>query len=228
MIFDNEQNTMAADKILNFLTVLNDHNDRDWFNTHKAEYEVARKQMEELTIAVIEGVRRFDGSIADLEAKDAIFRIYRDTRFSKDKTPYKTHMGAFVAVGGRKSHGPGYYFHIDPKESFLGGGIYMPESQLLKSIRHEIYDDYEGFLKVLNDKQFQRFFQGLAEMDDKLKKAPKDFPADFVGIEMLKHKSYFCEHRLAKEQLLSPGLAEYIVEGFRACAEFNRFLSKAV
>jgi len=218
---------MNAKNIFSFLTQLKDNNNRDWFNEHRGQYDQALQDMLQLVAELIAGVRQFDAEIGNLEAKDALFRIYRDTRFSHDKTPYKTHMGAFIAKGGRKSHGPGYYFHLDPGESFFGGGVWMPDSAFLKSIRHEIYDDYEGLQKILTSKKFKSYYSGLEDFDDKLKKAPKDFPADFEGIEVLKNKSYFCSHVIPESQLLSDDLSKYVVEGLKACAEFNAFLARA-
>ena len=126
-------------EILKFLELLSGNNNREWFEANKPMYQSAKSLYETLITNTITGIGAFDSSIGHPLAKDCLFRIFRDVRFSKDKAPYKTNFGAFIASGGRKSPKSGYYIHIEPEKSFIGGGIYMPQPDVLKKLRQEVY-----------------------------------------------------------------------------------------
>ena len=130
---------MDFEQLFNFLAHLQIYNERYWFNEHKGEYERARETFTTLIDALIPPLIELDESIGMVTASECMFRIYRDIRFSPDKTPYKTHMGAFIANGGRKTRQAGYYIHLKPDESFISGGIYSPDAATLESIRNYIY-----------------------------------------------------------------------------------------
>lgn len=134
--------TTIQPKTFAFLKALKKNNNRDWFNDHKSEYENAKDNVLGFIQELVVAFSTFDSSLRGLEAKDCLFRIYRDTRFSKDKTPYKTNLGASINAGGKKSMGPGYYVHLEPGGSFIAGGIWMPPADEVKKIRQEI--DYNG------------------------------------------------------------------------------------
>ncbi len=212
--------------VLDFLTDLKQNNNREWFQENKKRYEKAKADFENLLNGIIPGIYAFDPAIGPLTAKDCVFRIYRDVRFSKDKSPYKTNMGGFIARGGRKGAFAGYYFHIAPDESMIAGGIYMPPADVLKKARQEIYYHAEEFKRILNDKEFKKTFVLMEE--DKLIRPPKDFPADFPDIDLLKYKSYTVFHSLPDKVLLSKNLQEYAVKIFKVMYPFNNFINRGL
>jgi uncharacterized protein (TIGR02453 family) len=148
----------------------------------------------------------FDEEIGKADAKKSLFRIYRDTRFSKDKSPYKTNFGASLGMG-KGSQKAGYYLHIEPGKSFLAGGIYMPESSVLKEIRKEISAFGEEFLAIVEKDEFRNYFRGLS-VEDKLKKVPQGFEKDDKMAEFLKLKHYIVTHPVSDEQLLNENAAK--------------------
>ena len=173
---------MLDAKIFSFFTDLAENNNREWFNDHKSDYLAAKENFESFIHLLIQEIALFDKNIVGVEVKDCVFRIYRDIRFSNDKTPYKTHIGAYIAKGGRKSNLAGYYVHVEPAGSFLSGGIYMPPSNILNIIRQEIFENYDEFLKIVNDKTFSSTFGPF--WGEKLKTPPRNYPKDFPGIEL--------------------------------------------
>lgn len=217
---------MDTEKILGFLGELRQNNTREWFHANKSRYELLRREFESFINRLIPEVFKFDPGIGLVTAQDCMFRIYKDIRFSKDKTPYKTNFGAFIAENGRKSMKSGYYLHLDPEESFLGGGLYMPEAGILKQVRQEIYFNSEILKKIMAERNFREVYGGLHDMEDKLKKPPRDYPTDFKDIELLKHKSYTVWHTLSPDALKRETLLEDIVMKFRAMAPFNAFLNR--
>jgi len=136
---------MISPNIIKFLTTLKENNNRDWFNKNKKWYQRSIEEFEVYVNCLIGEIQKFDVDIRFLAAKDCIFRIYRDIRFSKDKSPYKTNFGAFIVKDGRKSGNAGYYLHIEPGSSFLGGGIYMPPAETLRVVRKEIFENTKEF-----------------------------------------------------------------------------------
>jgi len=212
--------------ILDFLTDLNKNNNREWFNANRNRFESSKEKMLFMTELFINEIRKFDLDIPAMDPKDCLFRIYRDIRFSPDKRPYKTHFGSYIAKGGFKSNRAGYYFHIQPEESFLGGGIWMPPADVLKAIRTAIYDQPEEFVSILNDPDFKKYFK---EFDaEKLKTAPKGFPPDFTYIELLKPKSYAFGLYLTNEEVLGGKFMETGLDAFRELHKMNRFLNNAL
>jgi uncharacterized protein (TIGR02453 family) len=212
--------------ILEFLEDLNKNNNREWFNANRERYESAKEKMLFITELFINEIRKFDTDIPAMDPKDCLFRIYRDIRFSPDKRPYKTHFGSYIAKGGFKSNRAGYYFHVQPEESFLGGGIWMPPADVLKALRTAIYDQTEEFLSILNDPGFKKYFK---EFDaEKLKTAPKGFPPDFEHIDLLKPKSYAFGLSLTREDLLNGKLVETGIDAFRELHKMNSFLNGAL
>ena len=214
---------------LQFLSDLKEHNDRDWFTANKPRYEAAHKEFLQFIDALIAEIQKFDPSIAHYTAKDCVFRIYRDVRFSKDKSPYKTHLGAHITAAAKKSEihtRAGYYLHLEPGGTFLAGGAYVPESKWLKAIRQEIAYNTTEFNAILNGGDFKKYF---GEMEgEKLKTMPKDYPADHPAIELLKHKSFLVTHKCAETQVLSDGFLKHCAEVFRVLHPFDMFLNRAM
>ncbi len=215
------------EKSLNFLSLIKENNYKEWYFEHKPMYEEAKNEFEGFVRQLIVSIKQFDDSLGILEPKDCTFRIFRDIRFSKDKTPYKTNFGAFMARGGRKGEHGGYYFHLDPSQSLVAGGIWMPQPVLLKAIRHEIYNNAEEFIDILTSPVFKKFFGGIDE-DAVLKTAPKDFPKDWPHINLLKYKSYTVSSDLSEEIIQGNALLDHSLEIFKALAPFNKFLNHVV
>lgn len=216
---------MKNNIILGFLSDLSNNNTREWFEENKNRYLEAKEQMEFLVNQVIHKVAEFDASVADQNAKKSIFRIYRDVRFSKNKDPYKTNMGGFVVPGGKNSGKAGYYIHMEPGNSFLAGGIYCPESNILKQIRDEVLYSMGDFKQILSNSKFQKTFGDI--QGEKLKKPPKGFPADHEDIELLKFKSYTVIHSISDDKFGQDDFVDYAAEVFKVMKPFNQFLNQA-
>jgi len=215
-----------TDLVLAFLKELEQNNTREWFHANKGFYDEAKLEVEKLVNILIPGVARFDPTVKFISAKECMFRIFRDIRFSKDKAPYKTNFGAWITNSGRKSCGPGYYIHIQPGESFLAAGVYMPDPGKLKKIRQEIFFNIAEFKAILEGKELKKYIKGVDEMD-RLKRPPKDFPADFPDIEILKNKHFTISCSLSEKQLLEPTFPEFSLKVYQAMYPFNAFLSRA-
>lgn len=218
---------MISTKITDFLEALKANNNREWFSKNKNWFEEAKNEFELFTGSIIAVFGKIDKDIAYLEPKDCTYRIYRDTRFSPDKTPYKINFGAYLVKGGKKSGNGGYYFHIEPGLNMLAGGIYMPMPEVLKKLRKEIYENIDEFLEIINNKTFLKHF-GKIDDETKLKTPPKDFPKDFPHIELLKFKNYTVAKDIPPLLLHSEKLMNEIVEVFTALIPLNRFLNNAL
>lgn len=210
---------------LSFLKELENNNNREWFNENRSQYENAKMEFEALINSIIPGIYKFDPQIGTPDTKKSIFRIFRDVRFSKDKSPYKTNFGSFIAKGGRKGGFAGYYLHIQPGKSFIGGGMYMPHSDTLKAVRSEVLYHVDEFKKIIQNKQFQKYFEMVE--GERLKRPPKGFPADFPDIELLKLKSFVVLNRLDDKQIMSNDFEQYALKSFEAMHPFNRFLNRS-
>lgn len=214
---------MELKKVYDFLIELKFNNNRDWFQENKSAYDKAKQIFELFIEGLIPHIMEFDDSINHVKAKDCIFRIYRDVRFSKDKSPYKNHFGALIGAAGRKSIKAGYYIHIEPDASFIGGGIYRPDSAVLKLIRNEIYYNIDEFKSIVNDDEFKSKFTEI--IGEKLKLPPKGFPKDFQDIDLLKHKSYAVMHPVQNNFWFENNVADKIMDVFRIQSRLNQFLN---
>jgi len=213
-------------EIYEFLQGLEANNNREWFNQNKDVYKKNQQLFFHFTEILINEIRSFDQEIGYIDPKKCIFRIFRDVRFSNDKSPYKTNFGTFIAKNGYKSGNPGYYFHIQPGECFLSGGVYMPQPDALKAIRNEIYYHADDLLEIIEEPEFKNTFDFFDE--DKLKTNPKGFPKDFEHIDLLRHKSFAPYLKITEEQLFSKDLIEFILEKYRMILPVNRFLYEAL
>lgn len=183
-----------------FLTSLQQNNNREWFQEHKSDYDLAHQNVKDFVAEFIHALSKIDRYISeDIPVSKCLFRIYRDTRFSKDKTPYKNWFGAGISVAGRKLNGPEYYLHIQPGNSFIAGGYWRPEKEHLAAIRQEI--DYNGtqFRQIINAPKFTKFC--ILNNEDKLKKVPAGYDADHPDIEFLKLKSFTAGSTLSDADL---------------------------
>jgi uncharacterized protein (TIGR02453 family) len=213
--------------ILQFLTQLKENNNREWFHANKALYDVAKADFEAFITLLIPEIAKFDDSVRFISAKDCIFRIFRDVRFAKDKSPYKTNFGAFISKGGRKNHGPGYYLHVEPGESFLAGGVWMPDPDTMKKIRQEFYYNIDEIKGILNEKTFKKHFDGIDDWD-RQKLAPREFPKDFPDIELLKNRSFTVSHKLDFAQIAEKDLLATIIKVYKIAHPYNVFLGRAI
>lgn len=212
--------------VLEFLQELKENNNKEWFNDNRKRYEECKGQMLFLTDVLIQEIRKFDPEVPAMSPKDCLFRIFRDVRFSKNKSPYKTNMGSFIAPGGRKSDFAGYYFHLEPGASFVGGGVWCPEPTVLRAIRQEIYEYPEGFKEILFDEDFKALFPEI--MGEQLKTAPKGFDKEFEDIALLRPKHYAFGASVSDDEILSEDMIEDTVEKFRQLSRMNRFLNDAI
>jgi uncharacterized protein (TIGR02453 family) len=210
---------------LTFLSNLKLNNDRDWFARNRKAYDEARNNFEVFVQAIIDEIVKFDPIYKGLEAKSCVFRINRDTRFAHDKSIYKTNFGAFMVRGGKKNGDrfPGYYLHVEPAGSFIAGGAYMPPAPWLKAIREKIDGHAGDLIRIINSKEFGKYFEGLE--GEKVKTAPKGYPRDHPHIELLKFKSLIVEKPIPDRELTSEGCFDLVVSAFRAMKPLHDFLT---
>lgn len=207
-----------------FLKDLARNNDRDWFAAHKDRYLAAKADFEGLVGELIHRIAAFDKSVSGLDPAKCCFRIFRDARFSKDKSPYKTNLGAHISAATNKfQQRAGYYLHVEPGNCFLGGGAYHPDAKWLKRIRDAIAEDGKFFRRLLAAPAFKRHFGGLE--GETLKKAPLGIPADHPHIDLLRHKDFVAMRALKDADLLKPGFAKDAAAAYKALVPFERFLN---
>lgn len=219
---------MIQPSTLDFLAELAQNNEKPWFDANKKRYQIAKSDIEQLATIVIKRVGVIDPSVAHLTAKDCMFRINRDIRFSSDKSPYKVNMAFWLAKGGRKSADAGYYFHFEPGKSFFGGGVYMPMPPELKKVRQEIAYCFDEFKGIVEGSEFSRFF-GKVEIDGHiLQKVPAGYDASHPAAPYLKLKSFFGLRNLTDAEVTSPQLMDIIQEGTTISAPLVHFLNRAM
>lgn len=220
---------MIQKSTLDFLKALKKNNNKDWFEKNKEKYLSAKQNIDAMTDELIKSFSVFDKKLSGLKAKDCVFRIYRDVRFSKNKSPYKSNLGCVITAGGRKAEEAGFYIHIEPGKSFLAGGRWMPSSDHLKKIRQEI--DYNGkqFRKILSDKNFNKYFGALDESEGyKLSRPPKGYDKDHPDVELLKLTSYIVWHQYNDKDITSKNFLKEITNGAKIMKPFLDFLNTAV
>jgi len=214
------------EKTLKFLAKLKKNNDRDWFNANKKEFEAAREEFSAAVEDLIGRIAGFDPSVIGTAPKDCVFRIYRDVRFSKDKSPYKTAFGAYIAPGGRKSMFPGYYLHAEPKASFLAGGMHMPSAQDLFAVRTAIAEDPKAIQKIEKAAGFRKYFDGISSHES-LKTAPKGFDPAHPAIDLLRLKGYTVSHQVKDAEIKDGKFPAYAVKVFKAMKPLIDYLRTA-
>lgn len=207
--------------IFQFLKDLSANNNREWFNEHKEDYKRAQIEFEILVTAIIERIALFDESVKGIRAKDCTYRIYRDTRFSLDKTPYKRHFGAYINAKGKKSDHCGYYVHLENGNCMLAGGSLCMDSNILKAVRQSVYDNIDEFRSIVEDPEFKQYFPVIGESH--LKTAPKGFPKDFKYIDYLKCKEYTCAYCVSDKVFLASDFLDTVEKVFRQLKRFADF-----
>ena len=192
---------MIEKSTLKFLAELAVNNNRDWFQANKKSFDAAQANLVEFSGFLIGEIGKFDDAVVGIDPLSCVFRIYRDVRFSKDKSPYKTNLGAYISPGGRKSMQPGYYFHVQPGQSFIAGGKHVPDGPETLKIRNAIAANPDGFLKIVEKKSFRESFGEMR--GDRLKSAPKGFAADHPAVEYLKLKEFMAFTELHDDKFLT-------------------------
>ncbi len=216
----------ALENVLSFLDDLKDNNHKDWMDANKARYNEARNSFKSLVAEVINGIAQFDNNIVGTEAKDCIFRLNRDIRFSRDKSPYKTNFGASISLGGKKSPYAGYYIHIMPGQNFIGGGMYHPEATVLKKIRQEIDYNPNDLQQIIEHKPFKSTFGEI--QGEALKTAPKGYPKDHPNIALLKMKSFYFLSEYNDKEIAQEHFVDDAVTKLKTLHPFIQYLNAAL
>lgn len=219
---------MLQKSTLQFLKELKENNHKEWFEANRKKYESAKEDFASLIEELIAKHSKSDETLASLTVKDCTFRINRDIRFSKDKSPYKTNMGASLNKSRKKGNFAGYYFHLEPgNNSFTGGGIWQPEADVIKKIRQEIDYNWNEFKSIVKSKKFIKEFGDLEKGEDvSLTREPKGYEKDNPAIEYLKLKSWIATKPLTDEELMSKDLSKKILSSFEALQPLVHFLNR--
>lgn len=209
--------TTIAPQTLKFLKDLSKNNNREWFQTHKQQYQQALENVTSFAEALTKELAKFDPSVKGTKPK--IFRIYRDLRFSKDKSPYKSNFAMVIQSKQR-----GYYLHLQPGETFLGGGAYMPDAELLRKIRIKISAQPKEFQRIIHDPTFKKYFTFWG---DPVKTTPKDFSPHEPMIEYIKFKHFIMRHNVTDKEVLDKKFVLHCAKVFKAMTPFSVFLHEA-
>jgi len=219
---------MLQPSTLKFLKDLKKNNNKAWFDSHRKEYENAKLDFSGFIQLIIDRHAKKDHTIATLKAKDCMFRINRDIRFSKDKSPYKTNLGASINRGGKKSIYGGYYFHCEPGESFVGGGIWMPMPPELKKVRQEVDYCFDEFKKIIGSKKFKNVYGDLYKGEDSsLSKVPQGFDKESPAADYLKLKSFIAMKNFTEKDVLSKTLVNQTLEAFETLHPLLQFINRS-
>ena len=221
---------MIHSSTVSFLKELKRNNNKTWFDNHKAKFLSAKNDFENFVQEIIKVISAFDNDIKDLQAKNCTFRINRDIRFSKDKTPYKTNMGASFNRGGKKSVFGGYYFHLEPGgKSFVGGGLWMPDPIALKKLRQEIDYCFPEFQKIISNPSFKKQYNNL-EMNEgqMLVNVPKGYDKENPAASFLKLKSFVATKNIPDTLLTNSGLLKETAKAFEALMPLVKFMNRSL
>ncbi len=219
---------MISSSTLTFLKSLKKNNNKPWFDEHRETYNSAKYNFEEFVALLLQKMILFDDDLKDLTAKNCTFRINRDIRFSKNKTPYKINLSASFNRGGKKSTYSGYYFHLQPGSSFVGGGLWRPEPTDLKKLRQEIDYCLPEFKKTIGSASFKKHY-GQLERDENqmLVNVPKGYGKENPAADYLRMKSFIATKNLSDDEVLSPKLADDLIQSFKALMPLVKFINRA-
>ena len=220
---------MLQNSTIKFLKDLKRNNNKPWFDANRKQYENAKTDFAGFIQTIIDKHGKKDESVAHLKAKDCMFRINRDVRFSKDKSPYKNNMGAYINKGGKKSLFGGYYFHCQPGQSFVGGGLWMPMPPELAKVRQEIDYNYIAFKKIIGSKKFKSVYDGLSrDAEYVLTRVPKVYESDNPAAEYLKLKSFVTMIPVKDAELNSKDLSKKVLAAFEALQPLLEFINQSI
>ncbi|MGG7036696.1 MAG: DUF2461 domain-containing protein [Flavobacterium sp.] len=220
---------MITKEALAFIDDLSVNNNTEWMRANKKRYDNYKKDYHNLITSLLSAMKPLDSSLELLEVKNCTFRINRDIRFSKDKSPYKTNIGIWLSQNKFQKNSPGYYIHYEKGKSFIAGGVWCPEPGELKKIRKEIAFFYDDLESILKDTGFKKEF-GQLDRDENylLKKAPKDFDPNHPAIEFLKLKSFTASEKIEDALFSDKNFSKIIAQKLIVLKPLNDFLSRAL
>ena len=220
---------MLSKDTLQFLEDLKANNNRDWFLANKKRYDAYKADYHKLISDLLEVMKPLDASLELLEVKHCTFRINRDIRFSKDKSPYKTHMGIWLPCGSRSSESSGYYLQIDKENSFVGGGMYCPMPEQLQKIRKEINFFHEDLVSIINEKSFKSTYGNLSRDENStLKNPPRGYDKEHPAIEFLKLKSFTAIQKFDVAEATQKDFVANISKKMMALKPLNDYINRAL
>lgn len=217
---------MNVQIILDFLKRLSANNNREWFQEHKEEYKEVQRLFDELLTMVIGRIATFDNSVQHLVPSDCTYRIYRDVRFSSDKSPYKNHIGGYINARGKKSMHCGYYIHLEPGNCMLAGGSWCMPKDMLKAVRQSVVDNIDEFRSIVEDKSFKQYFSEIGE--EHLKTVPNGFPKDFAFPQYINCKDYTVCYKVDDSFFSSPDFLDEIENVYKQLKRFADFTNETI
>jgi len=218
---------MISKQTLTFLKGLKKNNNKEWFDANRATYEQCRADYQVFVGEVLKGLKSIDNTLSELETKKCMFRINRDIRFSKNKDPYKTNFGSYYSKGGKTIQCAGYYFHLEPGNSFIAGGYWMPPSPDLKKIRSEIDYCFDEFKQMIKSRPFRSAFEDL-DREAVLSRPPQGYEVDNHALEYLKLKSFTVTAAVSDEELMQKDLIKKVIRHFETMKPFIHFLNRSL
>jgi uncharacterized protein (TIGR02453 family) len=218
---------MIEQTTVHFLKSLHKNNNREWFLKNKQNYDSAKDNFLTFVDEILKGIQKFDPSLSELVPKQCVFRINRDVRFSKNKEPYKNNFGASFSKGAKKINAAGYYFHLEPGASFIGGGLWMPEAPDLQKLRQEIDYSFKEFKGILGNAKFKNTF-GTLSTEAKLSRPPKGYDIENPAIEYLKLKSFTAIVPITDKDVLDVNIVKQSLTVFKTLSPLVHFLNRAI
>ncbi len=220
---------MITKDSLAFLADLKKNNDRDWFLENKSRYDIYKQNYYDFAQELLDKMIVLDDSLKNLEVKKIVFRINRDIRFSKNKTPYKTHMAVWFSAGAKKDNLAGYYLHIENGKSFVAGGLYWPEAEALGKIRKEIAFFQNDLEKIIDDSDFKSIYKELeCNENNSLKTSPKNYDKEHPAIEFLRLKSFVATAQISDKEVLQKNFAEKVAQQMIILKPLVDFLNRGL
>lgn len=220
---------MITKEALQFLADLIANNNTEWMHENKKRYESYKKDYHNFITSILTEMKPLDKSLEPLEVKNCTFRINRDIRFSKDKSPYKTNMGVWMSQNKNRKNSPGYYIHYEKGNCFIAGGVWCPEPNELKLIRKEIEFFHDDLEAIVSNKNFKKEFNELDRSENTvLKKAPKDFDPNHPAIEFLKLKSFTSSSKIDDKLFTDKDFSKIIAQKLITLKPMNDFLRRAL
>jgi len=220
---------MLQKSTLQFLNDIKENNHKGWLDANRSAFDAAKENFEQVISKVICNFGKKEEEIAMLKAKECVFRQNRDVRFSKNKSPYKVNMGAYINRGGKKATSAGYYFHCEPgNKSFVGGGLWMPEAPVIKKVRQELDYCWDEFKGIITNKKFVAQYGDLDTVEHTLSREPKGYEKDNPAIKYLKLKSFVALRPVTDDELTKGDLVKLLTTAFVVIKPLIRFLNRSL